>query len=59
MARKIDDPESAAPLPDSFFTQGRNLRKAYDKALTEEADPVAMDLLKLLLETSPHDMGSC
>jgi hypothetical protein len=43
----------------SFLDAGRVLRRAYDPALASPTDPKTDALMKLLLETSPHDMASC
>ncbi|WP_156678518.1 hypothetical protein [Sphingomonas profundi] len=45
--------------PDSFFEVGRNLRQAFRPALASSPDHEAEALLKLLMETSSHDMAAC
>ena len=58
MGRKIDDAE-AERLQDAFTGVGRSLHRAFDLALHSPPDNHSEALLKLLLDPSHHDLGSC
>ncbi|MBD8678481.1 hypothetical protein [Sphingomonas sp. CFBP 13720] len=60
MSRKpTSDKISAPDRSAAFSSTGRVLRKAFAGGLVAAQDPVMDDFLRILSETSPHDMGSC
>jgi hypothetical protein len=44
---------------EAFSEAGKLLRKGFQDGLVAPADEVMQEYMRLLSDTSPHDMGSC
>jgi hypothetical protein len=60
MAKRLSKDEAHRAIhEETFWGTGRNLRRAYEHTLSAPPDAQTDALIKLLFETSHHEMGSC
>lgn len=60
MSGKVNIPPTVwLDKSEAFFEVGRSLRQAFKPALTAAPDCEADALLRLLMDTSIHEMASC
>jgi hypothetical protein len=58
MGKKVED-KDVAPLSRTFEQIAQSLHRSYDQTLLAFPDEQTERFLKMLLEPSVHDLGSC